>query len=193
MFRKTLTGILLILALSVVTASLFAYYPLNIAVVPQQPGVRFEAGSNAGKPDIGSNTITVNIGSNSTSASIEIHPTYQETYYKDILRIVNNDNEAMHIYVIFYNYVNNLPTGSRVKMFVYSGATMVKELDITTPTLNTAVDIGQLSVGGSWQIDLYVYIPEGTSITGRSYSASARLVYTPSSGETPPINPGSGR
>ncbi|MEM1541909.1 MAG: hypothetical protein QW101_02920 [Ignisphaera sp.] len=193
MFRKALTGILLILAVSIVTASLFAYYPLDITVVPQQPEVRFVTGSNAGKPDIGGNTIIVNIGTSGASASIEIHPTYQETYYKDILGIVNNDNDAMHIYVIFYTYDNSLPVGNRVKMFVYSGATIVKELDITTPTLNTAQYIGQLPIGGSWQIDLYVYIPEGTSITGRSYSASARLVYTPSSGEAPPINPNSGR
>ncbi|MEM4430157.1 MAG: hypothetical protein QXM08_03270, partial [Thermofilaceae archaeon] len=65
----------------VAVASVFAYYLLDLRVVPTAPGVVFEPGSNAGQPDIGvGNTITVTIGANKTSASIIIHPTYQVSY-----------------------------------------------------------------------------------------------------------------
>ncbi|MEM4671891.1 MAG: hypothetical protein QXJ84_05955, partial [Desulfurococcaceae archaeon] len=178
--RHALVLALALLAMTATLASVFAYYPLTLQAVPTAPGVVFEPGSNAGQPDIGEgNTITVTIGANKTSASITIHPTYQENYYKDVLRINNTDDNAMNVYIVFTSVVNNLPTGSIVKLFVYEGATRVRELDITNPTLNQPISIGLLGVGRVWQLDVYVYIPEGTVIAGASYMASAKLVYTP--------------
>ncbi|MEM3926921.1 MAG: hypothetical protein QXU13_05010 [Desulfurococcaceae archaeon] len=194
MDKKTLiTPLLLILATTIATASVFVYYPLDITAQPVAPGVVFEQGSNAGQPDIGAEKIIgVTIGANKTSASIEIHPTYQENYYKDVLRIVNNDDNAMNVYIVFTSVSNNLPAGSTVKLFVYDGATRVRELDVTNPGINQPISIGLLGATKVWQIDIYVKIPEGTVIAGTSYTANAKLVYTPSTG-TPPADPAVGR
>ncbi|MEL9999736.1 MAG: hypothetical protein QXY82_00230 [Desulfurococcaceae archaeon] len=192
--RHALVLALALLAMTATLASVFAYYPLTLQVVPTAPGVVFEKGSNAGKPDIGTgNTITVTIGANNASASVEIHPTYQENYYKDVLRIKNTDDDAMNVYIVFTSVSNNLPTGSTVKLFVYEEDTRVTVLDVTNPALNQPNYINSIASGRVWQIDIYVYIPEGTVITEASYSASAKLVYTPSSSETPPASPEEGR
>ncbi|MEM4594357.1 MAG: hypothetical protein QXL83_06755 [Zestosphaera sp.] len=196
MIKHAILPIVTLAIMAVVLASVFAYYPLTITAQPTAPGVVFEAGSNAGKPDIGTGkTITVTIGDNKTSASITIHPTYQENYYKDVLKIKNNDDNEMKVYIIFTSVNPNLPQDSVVKLFIYdeTTGTRVKELDITNPGINRLTSIGSIAAGGTWQIDFYVYIPEGTRITGTSYSASARLVYSPSTTETPPVDPISGR
>ncbi|MEM4054899.1 MAG: hypothetical protein QW369_05090, partial [Desulfurococcaceae archaeon] len=135
--RAVLLPTLVLMVSAVALAAVFAYYPLTLQAVPTAPGVVFEPGSNAGQPDIGEgNTITVTVGANKTSASITIHPTYQENYYKDVLRINNTDDNAMNVSIVFTSVVNNLPAGSIVKLFVYEGATRVKELDITNPADN---------------------------------------------------------
>ncbi|MEM4615261.1 MAG: hypothetical protein QXN25_06685, partial [Desulfurococcaceae archaeon] len=132
--RYALVLALALLAMTATLASVFAYYPLTITVSPTEPGVVFERGSNAGQPDIGEgNTITVSVGANKTSASVTIHPTYRENYYKDVLQIVNNDDNAMNVYIVFTFVSNTLPAGSTVKLFVYEGATRVRELDVTNP------------------------------------------------------------
>lgn len=181
-----------LLAVSMAVASVFAYYPLNITITPQAPSAIFQLGSNANQPDLGGRTISVSIGANGTSASVTINPTYQESYYKDILRVFNNDTRTMNVFLVFTSLSNTLPSGSIVKLFVYDGAVKVAELDISSPSLNTPISIGSIAASRTWQIDIYVYIPEGTVITGRSYTASAKLVYTPST-ETPPATPSSGR
>ncbi|MEM2697985.1 MAG: hypothetical protein QXF17_01550, partial [Ignisphaera sp.] len=116
-------------------------------------------------------------------------PTYQENYYKNVTVITNSDDNAMNVYLIFDSVSSNLPT---VKLFVYEGTTKVTVLDIASQSIGTPIRVGQIASGKTWQIDLYVKIPEGTSITGAQYQVTARLVYTPSS-ETPPANPSSGR
>ncbi|MEM1651580.1 MAG: hypothetical protein QXH94_07325 [Sulfolobales archaeon] len=193
MVKHAILPIVSLAITAIVLASVFAYYPLTITARPTAPGVVFEAGSNAGQPDIGTgNTITVTIGDNKTSASITIHPTYRENYYKDVLRITNGDDNAMYVYIIFTSVSNNLPAGSIVKLFVYDGASKVTDLVITNPTTNQPIPIGSIAAGKTWQIDFYVSIPEGTSIRVASYEAEAKLVYTPST-ETPPVEPSSGR
>ncbi|MEM4436971.1 MAG: hypothetical protein QXO22_08520 [Thermosphaera sp.] len=193
MERQLYLSIAIVLLGAVATASVFAYYPLTLEINPTPPGVIFQQGSNAGQPDLGSNNyISVTIGGNSVSAEVQIHPTYQENYYKDVLRIVNSDDDAMNVYIVFTSVSSNLPEDSIVKLFVYEGATRVRELDVTNPEVNQPISIGLLGVGGVWQLDVYVYIPEGTVIAGASYMASAKLVYTPST-ETPPTNPAGGR
>ncbi|MEM4789724.1 MAG: hypothetical protein QXV06_08060, partial [Ignisphaera sp.] len=123
MIKYAIPPIVTLAITAIVLASVFAYYPLTITVSPTAPGVVFEIGSNANQPDIGTrNTITVTIGDNKTSASITIHPTYQENYYKDVLRITNGDDNAMNVYIIFTSVSNTLPERNTVKLFVYEGA-----------------------------------------------------------------------
>lgn len=192
--RREIISLGITLALTVVVfASVFVYYPLTVTATPTPPSVVFQPGSNAGQPDIGpGNTISVSIGANSTSASITIHPTYQENYYKNVTLIVNYDSKAYNVYIVFTSVSNNLPAGSVVTLFVYSGNTLVKAIDITSPSTNTPISIGSLPAGSKWELDFYVKIPEGTNINGASYSVTAKLVFTPSS-ETPPANPSAGR
>lgn len=195
MYRRNVlisTLMLTMLVATLAVASVFAYYPLTIRAVPAAPGVKFEAGSNAGQPDIGTESITVTIGDNETSASVTIHPTYGECYYKDVLRIKNEDNNAMNVWLVFTSLSNTLPSGSVVKVFFYLDATKVKEFDITSPDLNTPISVGAISATRTWQVDFYVSIPEGENISGKSYTASAKLVYSPSA-ETPPATPSEGR
>lgn len=187
-----LTGLVLTL-IAVGVASVFVYHPVSLELKPQSPGVVFEAGSNAGQPDIGpGNVITVNLGPSKTSATIILHPTYRINYYRDVVRILNNDDEAMNVHLIFRSLANTLPSGSVVKIFVYQQSTLVKELDVTNPPLNQPIIVGSIPAEGEWQLDFYIWIPEGTNITGASYELTADLVYTPSS-EMPPVNPSTGR
>lgn len=187
------TVVALLLIMAVGFASAFTYYPLTMTATPQAPGVVFQAGSNANQPDITvGKTIEVGIGENSTRATVRIHPTYQENYYRDVLRVHNGDSKAMNVYLIVYSLSNGLPQGSQVKALFYQGNNRIATLDLTSPTLNSPMLIGQLPGGATWQVDFYVSVTGGTSIEGASYSVEARLVYTPS-GEAPPANPAQGR
>lgn len=192
MNKQTVIPMLVMLLTTLTLASVFVYYPLTMTAIPQEPSVVFQLGSNAGGPDIGKNYINVELGVNYASAEVEIHPTYRENYYKDVLRISNGDDNQMRVYIIFGKLENTLPKGSIVMMFIYDGTTEVLKLDITNPALNDPIPIGSIESGKTWQIDFYVYIPEGENIKEAQYSASATLVYTPSS-ETPPIKPSDGR
>lgn len=193
-------SLLPIVALAIISptlASVFVYYPLTVTIAPSTPGVVFQKGSNAGESDIGTEkTITVSITDNGTSASVEIHPTYQKNYYKDVLRIVNNDDNAMNVYLIFRSRSGGLPSNlsTVVLLLVYEGTTKKANTNIVSQELNTPVQIGTINKGGEWQIDFYVYIPGTSTITtGQSYTVTMDLVYTPSTTETPPTNPELGR
>lgn len=182
------------LAIAAITlASVFVYYPLAITATPTSPGVKFVSGSNAGGPDIGSGRrITVTIAENETRATVSIHPTYQRNYYKDVLKIKNEDDDEMRVHLIFRTLTNTLPDGSKVFLIVYRDATRVKMQEITSPALNTPIYIGNIGSGHTWEIDFYIYIPGGKGIRNAIYSASIELVYTPSN-ETPPPYPDQGR
>lgn len=121
-----------------------------------------------------------------------IHSSYQHNYYKDVLRVRNRDDDAMNVFVVFYSVASTLPTGSVVRIFIYGDGTRVADIDATDPARNVPIRIGVLGAGKVWQIDVYVYVPEDAEMTGRQYTASARLVFTPS-GEVPPVNPSGGR
>ncbi|MEM3104945.1 MAG: hypothetical protein QXD69_05535 [Candidatus Bathyarchaeia archaeon] len=193
MYKKfVLAPVLVVLVAMVALASVFVYYPLTINVQPQAPSVVFKEGSNANQFDIRGNTITVEIGANGTSASVTIHPTYQENYYKNVTIIKNVDDNAMNVYIIFTSVTNNLPSDSNITMIIYQDYSIIKSLDIINSDWNKPINVGSMNSGAVWEIDFYVYIPEGKSISGASYRVNAKLVYTPSS-ETPPSNPGSGR
>lgn len=175
---------LAVLAIATVAlASVFVYYPLTLQAQPQAPGVVFQPGSNAGHPDIGQNTITVNLGANATSATVRIHPTYQRTYYLDVLRVHNGDNDAMRIWLRVESIQNSLPQGSVVRMIFRQGNTVVYTHEFANAGVQ--VHVGTINAGATWQIDFEVIIPEGTRIANAQFNAQMRLIYTPST-ETPP-------
>lgn len=187
---------------------MFSYYPAQVSVAPTSPPVYFAPGGNAGSPDLGSgNTITLTLGTNGSSGSITIHPTYQVTYYKNVTVIVNSDTKAYNVYIRVTSPIT-LPTGSgsaigtsptsgMAKLYIYSKGASRSLTGFPTPappsgsyitTINLTATgttyVGSLSGGGVYEIDIYIYIPEGALLPS-SLTASIMLIATPSS-ETPP-------
>jgi hypothetical protein len=185
--KNTLILVAGLMAMVFVAASVFAYYPLSITVSPTTPPVTFAAGSNAGNDDLVSgNTITVSLGDNYASASVTVHPTYQRTYYKDVLRITNSDSKAYNVHIKVETAITTFPLGSTIQLKIYaSGASRAGTPIATVDLISTGtVSIGSLSSGGTWEVDVEVIIPEGSPLPSPA-TANLQLIYTPSS-ETPP-------
>jgi hypothetical protein len=211
MERKKLLSLILALLtaimLSTAFASVFSYYPAQVSVAPTSPPVYFALGENAGNSDLGSgNTITLTLGTNGSSGSITIHPTYQVTYYKNVTVIVNSDTKAYNVYIRVTSSIT-LPTGSgsaigtsptsgMAKLYIYSKGASRSLTGFPTPapsgsyiavvdlTTTGTTSVGSLNAGSAYEIDIYIYIPEGASLPS-SLTASIMLIATPSS-ETPP-------
>jgi len=189
--------IALAVAVAAVNASVFVYYPLSISLATSKPAVYFVPGSNANQNDImygAGNKIDVTVDSAGAQAWITIHPTYQRTYYKDVLQIKNQDNQAYYVWLIIddpisvggnltaaYLHVIDLSTGT---------ATLVKTIDLSQ---TGGIQIGQIPANGVWRIDLEFWMTGYTANQPGSpsqpptipdQSAGLRLVYTPSN-ETP--------
>jgi len=186
--KKLLTIVLIALALAVVNASVFTYYPVSITLAPQQPPLIFKYGSNTKKPDLWGTTITANIGAANTSLALTVHPTYQTTYYKDIARIKNQDSSNSYYVAIKVNTPFTGPSGAKLLIYDSSG-NKIKEVDLLT-TGTTTWFAQQISAGSEWRMDLNITIPEtGSSSSAPSISqptASVQLIYSPQSTETPP-------
>jgi len=146
---------ILALALAVVNAAVFVYYPMSLNLEPSKPAVYFVPGSNANQPDVmygAGNTIAVTVDSAGAQATMTVHPTYQRTYYKEVLNITNQDTQAYDVWLIIDDAINvggNL-TSARLYAKDASGNT-VKPVDLsqTGPVL-----VGQIPGGASWRIDL---------------------------------------
>jgi len=189
-------ALLTAIALSIAFAAVFSYYPVSITISPVSPPVYFEYGKNANQSDLGTGkTITVTVGSSKTSVSITIHPTYRVTYYKNVTLIVNSDtSKAYNIYLRVATPAAKLSSGASAVVYVYSKNASRSLSGYPTPTPSGYVEsvdltsagttwIGYLSGGSAYEIDIYVYIPEGTSPS--QTSAGLLLIASPSS-ESPP-------
>jgi len=188
--------IALAIALAIANAAVFVYYPLSLSLAPSKPAVYFVAGSNANKPDVmygAGNTITVNIDSAGVVAQITVHPTYQRTYYKEVLNITNQDNQAYTVWLIIDDPITitqgSILTSAKLYVIGASGNT-VKTIDLSQ---TGTVQVGQIPGGAKWRVDLEFQITgygnNGSPSVEPSLSdtsAELRLVYTPSSTETPP-------
>ena len=208
-----LIALLIAVVISIAFASVFVYYPMAVTLKPVQRTVYFEKGSNADKDDLGSgNSISVSIGSNATSLNITVHPTYQTAVYKSVARIRNDDSKAYNVSINVRSSITpitgtgsafstqNSQTQSNITIcFVGSSRstsgfpTPDYSVDVKCVSLQSTglTNIGLLNGGDSWEIDLYVYIPEGASgIISNTYTAQIHLIYTPYNGqpssESPP-------
>ncbi|MGC9181612.1 hypothetical protein [Thermogladius sp.] len=119
------------------------------------------------------------------------------SYYKNISLIVNGDSKACYAYLKVVTAATDLPSGSKLLLYVYSkdanrslsgyptpnpvSGTYLASLDLTTTSQTGPITI---SAGSAVELDLYVYIPEGYQLPA-SVTAQLLLVYSPSS-ETPP-------
>ena len=179
--RVVAAAMLPLLLLTIAYASVFVYYPMTINTIAVAPPIVFEEGSNAGEEDLGGNTIEVSISPQGTEITITLHPTYQETLYKDIALIRNLDTRAYNVYIRVLTPLD-LPTGSSAVLEIRrSGGVLIASVDL----LSTGTTfIGSLDAGDEWSIWVLYTIPEQSSPPDPT-SAILRLIYTPSS-ETPP-------
>ena len=187
--------IVAILMLSYAFASVFVYYPITVNLSPVNPPIRFDYGSNANGYDLGgsgdpytSNTIGVTIGPAGTSLILTLHPTRQHNYYKEVSLIENTDGKAYYITIRVVTAAV-LPPGSVALLLIFDElGSRVAEVDLlaTGDTSATSTIAASGTPGSIWRIDLYIFIPEGS--TPSATSAFVQLIYSPSS-ETPPAVP----
>jgi hypothetical protein len=119
-----------------------------------------------------------------------LHPTKQHNYYRNVSLIQNTDGKAYYITVRVVSPAT-LPPGSQARLLIYnapSGGTLVANVNLlaTGDTSATATIAASGNPGSIWRIDLYIFIPEGSTVSATS--ASLQLVYSPSN-ETPPTVP----
>ncbi|MCR6624553.1 MAG: hypothetical protein NDF58_08275 [archaeon YNP-LCB-024-027] len=191
--RAVVLALAATIILSIAFSSVFVYYPITAQISPVETPVKLGYGSNAGRPDL-SNTISVTIGSNNASATITIHPTYQVSYYRNITIIKNTDSKAYKVMLNVSSTMNGLPANSKAKLYVFAKGhargfsgwpienlepalgNYITSLDLTTTSTTSEFD---LTAGAIVEIDILIYIPEGTSPPS-SATANIYLRYTPS-------------
>ncbi|PUA33678.1 MAG: hypothetical protein B7O98_04500 [Zestosphaera tikiterensis] len=187
--KRTLLALAaLAIAVAVVNASVFAYYQIDVTITGVQPPVVFVAGNNANKADLGAgNSIAVALGANSTSAAITIHPTYQHTYYHDVLKVNNIDrNKAYYVAFKVTSAISSWPSDSVAKMIIYSsGGSKVTDVDLKANS-DTGW-IGLLDANDYYRIDFYIYYPEGNQLPGGT--VQVQLIYSPQNPSTIPTLP----
>jgi len=173
---------------SIVFASVFVYYPASVQVSPTAPPVIFIEGSNSNQRDLYGTTITTDIDATGTSASITLHPTYQRTYYRDVLRIKNQDSEVYYVRI----RVTSTITGGNIvsaKLYIYSGGSRVGVVDLLTTGLQPDSWIA-LNGNGELRIDFeFRYTTSGGShdtAPSGSGTITLELVYSTVNTEDPP-------
>jgi hypothetical protein len=180
--RVVAAAMLPLLLLTIAYASVFVYYPMTITTTAVEPPVVFDEGSNANQADLGSNTIGVSISSQNTSITITLHPTYQNTLYKNVSLIKNLDTKAYNVYIRVLTPLS-LPSSSSAVLQIRSldGATVIATVDLLS---TGTTSIGSLAAGDAWSMWVNYIIPEQSSPPPTT-SATLQLIYTPSS-ESPP-------
>jgi len=184
--------ILLAIAVSVVNAAVFVYYPVGISANWAPPSVYFSGGTNANQTDLGAgNTISVILsdgyttasGKCYTSASLTVHPSsYGTTYYKDVLRINNGGNQAYYIgFIVNTAFTNTTISTARLILKTTDGSTTVGTVDLKST--GTTWKRWLLNSNSQLVVDLEFTISSSSS---GSDSASISLVYSPQSTESPP-------
>ncbi len=178
--------ILAILALlALVGTAVFVYYPISITVNSVSPPVIFGLGSNANQADLAGNTIQVTLGPNSTSASLVLHPTYEKTYYHDVLRIVNPAPPNGDNYFIAIRVTSPLAGAAFVqaRAYVYDNANNL----LFTVDLKVAGDYGwptALPDNTQYRVDIEIVISQGVLLP--SGSVNLELIYSPQNAAAPP-------
>lgn len=184
-FGMTIATILV----SVVFASVFVYYPVTVNVSPTAPPVVFLQGSNSGGKDLYGTTIEVTLDPTGTSASLTLHPTYQKTYYMDVLRIKNQD--SANAYYVRIKVAETILNGNlaSAKLYLYEGSALVGTIDLLT-TQTQPTNWIALNAGGELRIDFeFHYVTQGGDFNTPppgSGSIVLELIYSTQSIENPP-------
>jgi len=176
--RKLIALLAIATLISIVNASVFVYYPINLTISPQNPPVVFLTGSNSNKRDLWGETITVSTG-DGTSLTINVHPTLQKNYYYDIARIKNNDDT--HTYYIKFRVTNPI-TDSRVDK-----AYLIINGDYNIDLKNGEVQPSswiELSNSDEFRVDLYIVL---NSVGSSSITVGVDLIISTTNAESPPL------
>ncbi|MEM0021653.1 MAG: hypothetical protein QW039_03315 [Fervidicoccaceae archaeon] len=178
------------LAATAIFASVFVYYPVTAAATPTKPPIYFSLGSNANQNDLfygSGNKIAVTISDANTSLSINVHPTYQTNYYKNIANINNQDTQAYYFAV----RVNSAATDTNLQsasLIIRSGSTTVATINLMQTGTSSWYSI---SGSSSLSLDLQVTYSAGTGSSystspGSGFTASLQLIYSTTNSETAP-------
>ena len=189
---KKILPIAIVMFAGIVLASVFVYNPITGQLVTTTPAIIFQPGANAGQADLGNNnTITVSLSPSQTSASVLLHPTYQKTYYKDILEVNNTD--ANTTYYILLRVTDPLSDTKVVEAFAYlkdTAGTVLATLDLTLAGTETVWI--PIPANTKYIIDFSFVISDGTgdspntapSLTDTQFAID--LIYSTSGTEAAP-------
>lgn len=176
--RTLMVLALLLLPVAAAFAGVFTYYPLTVTVEPTTTApFIFQRGSNADRVDL-SGSIEVKLRGGNTSASVKLHPSYQITYYKDVLQIVRKTNQWDRFYIL----VNSTGASGVAKMILYSsnGAKLV-EVDLVSTGVVGPITIGSVddycevdfkfnfgdSIPSNFNVELYLVVSNEEGATPR--------------------------
>jgi len=199
--RTLATLAALAITLAVVNASVFVYYDLDVSIIGTTAEVRFATGDNANHPDLAGQTITITLeGTYKTKATIEIHPTNEKTYYRNVLVIENYG--VGHIY---HGWIKvNTPVSSQgitsAKLYIKNSPSdtpddAIAEIDLTSKTLQgdgfqipaaTSSGSPPTITPGKLYIDIVIEINRNVDAGAVSGTAQLELIYSPQYSETPP-------
>ncbi len=179
------------LALALVNAAVFVYYPMNIGLTPQKPPVYFDLGSNANQKDLWGNTISVSLSEANTNLAIDVNPTYQLNYYKNITVIKNQDSgNAYYILFDVTDAITDTNVTSALLIISDSSGTPIATIDLKTTGIQPSgwITIGS---GDTLTVSLKITITPDSGVTYDTNptladgSAIVKLIYSPQNSETP--------
>ncbi|MEB3758261.1 MAG: hypothetical protein GSR87_00110 [Desulfurococcales archaeon] len=182
----------LALAVTIVNAAAFIYYPLNVELNVQKPPVYFGLGSNGNGADLWGNVINVTITDANTSLAVQVHPTYQLNYYKNISVIKNQDpNNAYYIMFNVTDAIIDTNVTSAELIITNASSVVLATIDLKQTGLQPATGWIEIDPNETFTVSLEVIITPGTTVTYNTTPtlddgvAGVRLVYSPQSAETP--------
>jgi len=192
--------IALAIALAIVNASVFVYYPLTVSVQGTTAEVRFALGSNANQPDLAGTTITVALeGSYNTKATVAVHPTNEKTYYRNVLVIENHGVDRT--YYAWINVTQAISSSSITAAYLYvkdGSGNILAKIDLKTTgiqpgrsaspnyiTIPAATQSDTTVTPGKLYIDIEIEIDRDVDAGTVSDTAQLELIYSPQSLERP--------
>jgi hypothetical protein len=177
--RKLIALLAIATLISIVNASVFVYYPINLTISPQQPPVVFSTGNNSNTRDLWDKTITVSTGGG-TNLTIKVHPTLQRNYYYDIARIKNNDD--LNTYYIKFRVTTPITDNGVSVAYLIINGDYDNKIDLKSSGVQPSGWI-TLSSSSEFRVDLYIVL---NSVEGGDITAGVDLIISTTNAESPP-------
>ena len=162
-------------------AGVIALEPVSTALTAMPAPVVLVQGPANGTSDL-QGTVSVSVDPNGTRATVTIHPTYQVTLYTGLLNVTNRGNYTYNLSIVV-DRPAQIP-GGWAYLVVWNGTAVVATVNLSVAG---STGIGSLAPGGTLQLWIATYFPEGRPL--QSVSAGFYVAYSPS-GEAAPVPPG---